>query len=153
MQPKSLADIQNHAVAGLKAEFKKAASDARRSLRAQFEKNFLQTPALAGRGLFNLDQRTREMESKMLSLDFLMKGAESIYKPSDRSPCTERDILLWGDYLLEIKKHTRSAGSVATNGYVCENLLRQNGQKKMEARLHKFLKRRIGRELKNITAQ
>lgn len=146
MMGKSIYSIQNDALSNVRKDFEKAARDSRTAIRNHFEENFVRSPeSLSDR--LKQQMRFSKLESKLNALNFLQEGAKGQYR-ADSMTATE--LTVWYDYLHSLNKLTNGFNSYNTNKHTIEKLQRQNGPKKMQHRLERFLKRKISKRANYI---
>lgn len=140
-------EIQKKAIASLKAEFEQASFDALGKIHAatmlavsaqgvqeaRDVGGFRYADATGG---YNLAYARERMQ-------FLLEGQHGNYKAADDYLNVNFSVRLWGDYLVSINRHANGFGSIPSNENTIEELIAQNGAKKMEKRLTSYLKRRI----------
>ena len=123
-------EIADRVVSSLKSDFQLAAK--------KVNYNWLSTLS-ESTPVYIMDGTAKPYLRDVANLQFLLKGAHGEYIPHPETSLHSRT--LWDDYLLYIQK---SEGRVR-NDYTINHLIKQNGPKKMEDRLRRFLKRRIDR--------
>lgn len=137
--------IQQRAIASLKTEFENAIYTAKGKIFSAVDAALMVEDIEAVRDVmgFKYPDFTHNLGYARDYVQFLVKGAEGTYLPQDRYLNVGADNKLWGDYLISIKRHANGFGSIPANRNTIQELIDQNGPKKMEKRLAAFLKKRI----------
>ncbi len=128
-------DIQQDAFTSLKDQFTVAAKKG--------EDNVSQLIAEFTRGQKDIRQNVSHLGSPLNNLRFLQRGADGEYQPYNFSSNTPYQMKVWDDYLEHIGRRHHGFGCIPANEREIEKLIKQNGPKKMEDRLRRYIKRRI----------
>jgi len=136
MKQKTSYDVQQLALKSVKDDFTKAAKKAKNILYNKLEN---ETP---------LCNTSLSLNFSLYQVQFLIKASKGEYLPSDDYYRLSGS--LWTDYLFDIDKCHYGFNSVHNNIYEVDKLMKQNGPKKMEDRLKRFLKRRINKAIARV---
>ncbi len=135
-------DVQQAAFQNVTDDFNKAVAVGR--------KKYIKMVSDFASGDQSIRMDASQMKQSLLALRFLEKAAKGEYHPKSITSSYRFGERLWEDYLDDIGALHHGFGCVPRNEDEVEKRMRQNGPKKMEERLTKFLKRRVQQSVARI---